>query len=163
MPLALEQARALWSDAELLSVSAHGLMPSGEVQPGSGGSPAGLWFFAFRVGDGIRGLACLPSDRGEMWSPAPDPPPRAAWRDEVALDLTGVADSDVLAQRFCGLAGWESLAGRVEDGLLVHAPGGQLVARICGAGDHTAVLDAREPDRVISVNFEPVQLQGEVV
>lgn len=161
--MAGQEAALRWPGSQLCTVAAHGLLPNGEVQGDEEDALERFWVFVFRASVGMRALLYLPSlPVGQRWKELPPAP----WVDDLAdakpICLDHLADSDELAQRFCGYAGLDALSGSTEDALLIHAHGDSTVARI-SAGERKVVLDAREPHRVISINFEPVVHPGERV
>lgn len=162
-PAAAREAASRWPGSALCTVAAHGLLPTGTVLADPDQALERFWVFVFRDPGGVHALLNLPGlPNDQHWKELPPAP----WVEDLAqaepFSLAHVADSDELAQRFSGYAGLDALSGRSEDALLLHAAGDRLVARI-SAGEKQVVLDAREPHRALSINFEPVVHPGERV
>lgn len=79
------------------------------------------------------------------------------------LDASRCADVGVLAQTYCGQAGFTALDGREEDALWMGHRDGRLVAVITGAGGATLTVDGADPSVVLAMDFVPVTLPGERV
>lgn len=154
LPQALVQAQNAWGPASLRAVSGHGLSAQGTVV-----APEGLWFFLFVTPAGPRAVTW----RDRHWATVENPPVPGPLVPSTPLDAQRVSCSQVLAAHYCGHAGWDGLAGRDEDSLWIGSRTGQVVAVISGRGGATAVLDAYEPSKVVTLDFEPVKHRGETV
>src|SRR4051812_33287500 len=106
IPKALTLATAAYPRGELFSVSAHGLLPTGDVRPLPDPQGAlGLWYFLFRDDGKARAIVHMPGPTGEGgWKLMPEADVPMALLVGPGLDLRGVADSDTFAEYFCGHA-----------------------------------------------------------
>jgi hypothetical protein len=154
LPLALNAARSRWADASLRAVSGHALRADGRLERGEG-----LWFFLFSTQEGPRAVTWR---NGELLT-LEQPPVPAMLVPPTEVDAQRVPCSARLAAHYCGHAGWDGLDGRPEDSLWLGSREGQVVAVISGKGGATAVLDAYQPNRVVTLDFEPVTMRGETV
>ncbi len=150
LPEAVKRGAQQWPHSHLCAFTGHGLTPSGQ---------AGLWCFLFR-GDGVvTGLAYA----NNTWSVLPNPPVVLDGLPEPALDGGLAVDVQVLAETFCGHAGFNALDGREEDALWVGWREDRVVAVITCAGGSTLTVDALRPATVLAMDFLPVTLPGEPV
>jgi len=155
----------MFPDVRLFSISAHGLLPNGEVraEPDAQGA-VGLWYFLFVDEGKARAVVYAPGAHGRgSWTVLHTPDVPAEILRGNALELKGVADSGVLAQYFCGFAGYDALNGSPLHSLMIHMRGSRAVAIVEGEGGLHAALDALNPAEVLDMNFEPVRIDGEVV
>ena len=148
LPNLLQAAQRTYGPCGVRAISAHGLLPDGSVE-----ASTGLWFALVATAEGALGAVAW--EGGAVHAVAQPPVPVSAV-PTVNLRVEGLPCSRVYSEHFCGLAGWDALAGRPDDSLwLGHRDGVGVVAVLSGTGGATAVLNAAQPHVVVAMDFVP--------
>jgi len=149
----LWRAQQAWPGSFLCAVSAHGMRPDGST------AQDGLWCLLFRDGEKVRALVRVQG----AWTAQEEPPVVGEAVPRKPIAPTEIVHSRELAERLCGLRGFDAWQGRPEDALWIGTREDHIVAVLSSAGTATLTVNARDPSQVLSMDFEPVQGAGDPV